>query len=81
MDRARVESIIKGIIAERLNIQTDIINPEALIIDLGGDSLDVIELMMDYETTFGIEIPDEDEKEFRTLGSAVDSICKRLKIA
>ncbi|MEL1234274.1 MAG: acyl carrier protein [Candidatus Neomarinimicrobiota bacterium] len=44
--------------------------------DLGADSLDTVELIMEFEEEFGIEIPDEDAENITTVGSAVDYIDK-----
>ena len=46
--------------------------------DLGADSLDTVELIMEFEEEFGIEIPDEDAENITTVGSAVDYIEKVL---
>ena len=44
--------------------------------NLGADSLDTVELIMEFEEEFGIEIPDEDAEKITTVGSAVDYIDK-----
>ena len=44
--------------------------------DLGADSLDTVELIMEFEEEFGIEIPDEDAENITTVGRAVDYIEK-----
>jgi acyl carrier protein len=44
--------------------------------DLGADSLDTVELIMEFEEEFGIEIPDEDAENITTVGSAVGYIDK-----
>jgi len=46
--------------------------------DLGADSLDVVELVMALEDEFGIDIPDEEVGEIKTVGNAVDYITKKL---
>ena len=46
--------------------------------DLGADSLDVVELVMAFEDEFGIDIPDEEVGEIKTVGDAVNYIGKKL---
>lgn len=62
------------IIAEKLNMQTDNITPESTFKDLGADSLDIVEIIMSFEETFGIEIKDEDAEKIKNVGQAVDLI-------
>lgn len=59
---------IKGIIAEKLGIETNVIKPESSVVeDLGADSLDVVELVMALEDEFDMEIPDEDAENIRKV--------------
>ena len=59
---------IHGIIGEQLGVDGDELVPEAsLLDDLGADSLDVVELVMALEEAFGIEVPDEDAENIRTI--------------
>ena len=44
--------------------------------DLGADSLDTVELIMEFEEEFGIEIPDDDDENITTVGSAIKYIEK-----
>lgn len=70
---------IKEIVAEQLSIDEDTITMESSFIDdLGADSLDIVELIMAFEDTFDIEIPDADAEKISTVGDAVDYI-KNLK--
>lgn len=61
---------IKEIIAEQLGIDNvDTITPQtSLIDDLEADSLDAVEVIMALEDEFGIEIPDEEAENFKTIG-------------
>ncbi len=69
-------------VREILSNQLDI-NPEEITEntnigdDLGADSLDIVEMMMAIEETFGIEIADEDAKEFKTIADVVAYIDAR----
>ena len=68
---------VKEIIIDKLGVEEDSIKTEAHFVnDLGADSLDTVELIMEFEEEFGIEIPDEDAEDITTVGSAVDYIEK-----
>ena len=59
---------IKDIIAGQLHIETAVINDDSDIFDdLGADSLDVVEMLMSVELTFGIVVPDDEIVNLRTL--------------
>jgi acyl carrier protein len=63
---------IKDIIEKELGVERDKMTPEASFIeDLGADSLDIVELVMEFEKEFNIDIPDEDAEKLRTVGDAV----------
>jgi len=65
-------SKIKDIIEKELGVEREKLVPEASFIeDLGADSLDIVELVMEFEKEFGIDIPDEDAEKLRTVGDAV----------
>lgn len=62
---------LKGLIVDRLGVDAESVNPEASFTeDLGADSLDVVEFIMEMEDTFGLEIPDADAENLRTVGDA-----------
>ena len=68
---------IKNIIIDKLGVEESRIVPEASFLDdLGADSLDVVELIMELEEEFALEIPDEDAEGITTVGSAIDYINK-----
>ena len=70
---------IKEIIIDKLGVEESKINIDAKFIDdLGADSLDTVELIMQFEEEFSIEIPDDDAEELLSVGSAVDYISKKL---
>jgi acyl carrier protein len=66
---------VKKIIVEQLGVEDNEVTPEASITeDLGADSLDQVELVMAFETEFGIDIPDEEAEKIKTVGDAVTKI-------
>lgn len=68
---------VTNIIVDKLSVEESRVVPEASFLDdLGADSLDTVELIMEFEEEFGIEIPDEDAENITTVGSAVDYIDK-----
>ena len=70
---------IKEIIVDKLGVEDGKITMDAKFIDdLGADSLDTVELIMQFEEEFGIEIPDEDAEGLLSVGKAVDYISQKL---
>jgi acyl carrier protein len=66
---------VKKIIVEQLGVEDNEVTSEASITeDLGADSLDQVELVMAFETEFGIDIPDEKAEKIKTVGDAVAKI-------
>ena len=70
---------IKEIIIDKLGIEENKITLEARFIeDLGADSLDTVELIMQFEEEFDIEISDDDAEKLTTVGSSIDYITSKL---
>ena len=68
---------VKNIIVDKLSVEESRVVAEASFLDdLGADSLDLVELIMEFEEEFDLEIPDEDAEGITTVGSAVDYINK-----
>jgi acyl carrier protein len=66
---------VKKIISEQLGVDEAEVTVEASITDdLGADSLDLVELVMAFETEFNIDIPDEEAEKIKTVGDAVSKI-------
>ena len=66
---------VKDVIVDKLGVEEDSIKTDAHFVnDLGADSLDTVELIMEFEEEFGIEIPDEDAEKITTVQAAVDYI-------
>lgn len=70
-----IENRVKAIIVEKLTVDENEVTPEAgFSTDLGADSLDTVELIMEFEKEFGITIPDEDAEKISTVGDAIEYI-------
>ena len=70
---------VTEIIIDKLGVEESKINVDAKFIDdLGADSLDTVELIMQFEEEFNIEIPDEDAETITTVGKAIDYIESKL---
>jgi acyl carrier protein len=76
---ASVEERVYEIVAEQLGVDRDKIKREsAFVADLGADSLDNVELVMELEEEFDINIPDETAEQIQTVGEAIDHIKKAI---
>ena len=63
---------VKAIIVEKLGVEENEVTMEASFTnDLGADSLDTVELIMEFEKEFGLSIPDEEAEKITTVGDAV----------
>ncbi|MEC4676533.1 MAG: acyl carrier protein [Nitrospirota bacterium] len=70
-----MEEEVKEIIAKQLGVNVTDVTPDASFVeDLGADSLDTVELVMAFEDTFNIEIPDEDAEKITKVKDAVEYI-------
>ena len=68
-----IESKVQSIIVEKLGVdESDVTREASFTNDLGADSLDTVELIMEFEKEFDITIPDEDAEKISTVGDAVD---------
>ncbi len=72
---ADIEAKVKEIIINKLGVDDGQITPEASFTnDLGADSLDTVELVMEFEKAFNLQIPDEDAEKIATVGDAIKYI-------
>ncbi len=70
-----VEERVKEIIVKQMGVNKDQVTPETSFInDLGADSLDTVELVMELEDAFDVSIPDEDAEKIQTVGDAMKYI-------
>ncbi len=73
---------VKKIIIEKLGSDESEVTPEASFTnDLGADSLDTVELIMEFEKEFDISIPDEQAENIQTVGQAIDYLESQAKEA
>jgi acyl carrier protein len=75
-----IPSEVKRIIKEQLDVEEKDIKPESSFVDdLGADSLGLVELVLAFEESFEIDIPDEDTEKIRTVKDAIDYVEKNSK--
>jgi len=72
---SEVAAKVKAIIVDKLGVDEADVTPNASFTsDLGADSLDTVELIMEFEKEFGISIPDEEAEKISTVGDAISHI-------
>ncbi len=70
-----VEAKVKAIVAEQLGVdQAEISRETSFVNDLNADSLDTVELVMEFEDEFDMSIPDEEAEKIQTVGQAIEHI-------
>lgn len=71
---------VKSIIVDKLGVEESEVTPEASFTnDLGADSLDTVELIMEFEKEFNISIPDEQAENISTVGQAIAYLEQHVK--
>ncbi len=74
----QVEAKIRAIIADKLGVEeSEIVREASFTEDLGADSLDTVELIMEFEKEFNISIPDEDADQIATVSNAIAYVIKK----
>lgn len=69
---SEVASRVRAIIVDKLSVEeTEVTNEASFTNDLGADSLDTVELIMEFEKEFGISIPDDQAEKITTVGDAI----------
>jgi acyl carrier protein len=77
---SEIEAKVKSIIVEKLGVDESEVTTEASFTnDLGADSLDTVELIMEFEKEFNVSIPDEQAEKIGTVGQAVSYLENELK--
>ena len=71
---------VKAIIVDKLSVEeSEVVTDASFTNDLGADSLDTVELIMEFEKEFNIAIPDDQAEKISTVGQAVDYITANAK--
>ena len=77
---SEISQKVKGIIVDKLGVEESEVTPEASFTnDLGADSLDTVELIMEFEKEFGISIPDDQAENIGTVGQAISYLEENVK--
>ena len=72
---SEIESKVKAIIFDKLGVdEAEVVATASFTNDLGADSLDTVELIMEFEKEFGINIPDDQAEKITTVGDAISYI-------
>jgi len=72
---ANIQDRVLKIVCDRLNVEADKVKEDTSFInDLGADSLDIVELVMEFEEEFGVQIPDDQAENIKTVGQAIKFI-------
>ena len=72
---SEVQTKVVEIIVDKLGVKAEEVVPEAsFTAHLGADTLDSVELIMEFEKAFDIQIPDEDAEKITTVGAAIDYV-------
>ena len=80
VDVQAIENKIIDIISEQMGVdKADVSKETSFINDLNADSLDTVELVMEFEDEFDISIPDEEAEKIQTVGAAIDYIASIAK--
>jgi acyl carrier protein len=76
---ADISGKVKEIVVNKLGVDEAQVTPEASFInDLGADSLDTVELVMEFEKAFNIQIPDEDAEKISTVADAINYLKSKV---
>ena len=73
--REEIQESVIQIVCDQMGVSRDKVTPETSFVnDLGADSLDTVELVMEFEDEFDLNIPDEDAEKIQTVGDAIKYI-------
>jgi len=80
MASAELQEKVIAIVCEQLGVEKEKVTPETSFInDLGADSLDTVELVMEFEDNFGVNIPDEDAEKIQTVNQAIQYLDEKME--
>jgi acyl carrier protein len=76
--KEEIQEKVIEIVCEQMGVMKEKVTPETSFInDLGADSLDTVELIMEFEDAFDLSIPDEDAEKIQTVGDAINYVVER----
>ena len=79
MTNEEIVKQVKAIIVDKLGVEeSEVTETASFTNDLGADSLDTVELLMEFEKVFGIKIPDEETSGISTVGDAIEKVAEKL---
>ena len=79
MTHEEIVKQVKAIIVDKLGVEESEVTESANFTnDLGADSLDTVELLMEFERVFGIKIPDEETSTIATVQDAIDKVAEKI---
>jgi acyl carrier protein len=77
---SEIEAKVKAIIVEKLGVdESEVTHDASFTNDLGADSLDTVELIMEFEKEFNVSIPDDQAEKIGTVGQAISYLETELK--
>lgn len=81
MNKDEIAAKVVEIVVQQLGISPkSVVASASFTGNLGADSLDLVEMVMEFENAFDIEIPDEDQEKITTVGEAIIYICAKLGV-
>ncbi len=82
MEYAEIVKRVKEIIVDKLSVEPSEVTETANFTnDLGADSLDTVELLMDFEKEFDVKIPEEETSSIQTVQDVIDKLAEKLGVA
>ena len=79
MTNEEIVKQVKAIIVDKLGVEeSEVTETASFTNDLGADSLDTVELLMEFEKVFGIKIPDEETSGISTVGDAIEKVTEKI---
>ena len=79
MEYEEIVKKVKEIIVDKLGVEaTEVTDSANFTNDLGADSLDTVELLMEFEKVFGIKIPDEETSQIASVKDAIDKVAEKI---
>ncbi|MBQ1619072.1 MAG: acyl carrier protein [Bacteroidales bacterium] len=80
MEYEEIVKKVKDIIVDKLGVEpSEVTDTANFTSDLGADSLDTVELLMEFEKVFGVKIPDEETNSIATVKDAIDKVAEKLQ--